>query len=749
VQYKRLHNLLLSPFFVVSFHYITLLHKKKLEFFLADKRFFRTFVCDYKYNYYRPCPMYELFLTDILYICMLFAIPTIVQAVIIVAITVVFGMLFYNWLYTRTKKNESTTIRTQNTMLAHILQTSGISVWVYDVVRRKYRRLTIDGEIESEYTPFDFSRFFDLEDFEELRMAIFDIKDRKKESHTMKVHSSEKEGETQQLIEIKLSVLSTDNHGRPSVILGTQRPITEERKKLSREQTEIIQYKTVFNSSLIDMTFFDEDGMLADINETACENFHVVDSQALITAGCTIRDTVGFDVDLNMKEPILCTCIIDMDQLAAEGRRGQGVQLGGKIYYEIIIYPIHYDTGEPLGLFMEGRNITEMVVNYHRQQETMHLLQKATEELKVSIDNINMALQVAECRLTNYYPDKHELHITTDISKPQHKLSQVQVLDMVDEVDRPHLRRLLGQMDRKACKNIDTRFNTIFNDHSGTKMYLTFNSVPMYDANGALTHYFGMCRNNTKLFNTEQELKAETLKAQETELLKNSFLLNMSYEIRTPLSSVLGFAELFETAHAPEDEAVFVEEIKKNSTKLLRLVNDVLYISRIDANMIEVKRQPVDFAAVFDGFCHMGWSSNLKTDLKTIVENPYEHLQVVIDLELTGQVIEALAHNAVAFTNAGTVRAKYEYRSGGLNITIEDTGIGIKSEDLPYLFDRFSQNKETEHGNTGLHMAIIKGLIELMGGKIDVISAPEKGTTVWLSIPCELIDMDLKNDYLV
>lgn len=680
---------------------------------------------------------------------MLFAIPTIVQAVIIVAITVVFGMLFYNWLYTRTKKNESTTIRTQNNMLAHILQTSGISVWVYDVVRRKYRRLTIDGEIESEYTPFDFSRFFDLEDFEELRMAIFDIKDRKKESHTMKVHSSEKEGETQQLIEIKLSVLSTDNHGRPSVILGTQRPITEERKKLSREQTEIIQYKTVFNSSLIDMTFFDEDGMLADINETACENFHVVDSQALITAGCTIRDTVGFDVDLNMKEPILCTCIIDMDQLAAEGRRGQGVQLGGKIYYEIIIYPIHYDTGEPLGLFMEGRNITEMVVNYHRQQETMHLLQKATEELKVSIDNINMALQVAECRLTNYYPDKHELHITTDISKPQHKLSQVQVLDMVDEVDRPHLRRLLGQMDRKACKNIDTRFNTIFNDHSGTKMHLTFNSVPMYDANGALTHYFGMCRNNTKLFNTEQELKAETLKAQETELLKNSFLLNMSYEIRTPLSSVLGFAELFETAHAPEDEAVFVEEIKKNSTKLLRLVNDVLYISRIDANMIEVKRQPVDFAAVFDGFCHMGWSSNLKTDLKTIVENPYEHLQVVIDLELTGQVIEALAHNAVAFTNAGTVRAKYEYRSGGLNITIEDTGIGIKSEDLPYLFDRFSQNKETEHGNTGLHMAIIKGLIELMGGKIDVISAPEKGTTVWLSIPCELINMDLKNDYLV
>ena len=151
----------------------------------------------------------------------------------------------------------------------------------------------------------------------------------------------------------------------------------------------------------------------------------------------------------------------------------------------------------------------------------------------------------------------------------------------------------------------------------------------------------------------------------------------MSYEIRTPLANVLGFAELFEQKHNPQDEPVFVEEIKKSSNALLELVNDILYISRIDAHMIEVKPQQTDFALTFDGHCHMGWSHNTNQNLKTIVENPYEHLTVVIDEELTGKIIEQLASMSIFYTKEGMVRAKYEYRQGALNITMEDTGVGL------------------------------------------------------------------------
>ena len=235
------------------------------------------------------------------------------------------------------------------------------------------------------------------------------------------------------------------------------------------------------------------------------------------------------------------------------------------------------------------------------------------------------------------------------------------------------------------------------------------------------------------------KLRSETLKAQEAEKLKNMFLLNMSYEIRTPLTSVLGFAELFEKEHDEKDEPVFVNEIKMNSNTLLALVNDILYLSRIDAHMIELKLAPADFASSFVAHCHMGWSSNTKPEMKTIVENPYEHLEVIIDEELLGKVIEILAGNAIYYTNEGMVRAKYEYRLGSLNITIEDTGIGIAPDVLPHIFERFNRDQNEKQCGTGLVLPIIKGLVELMGGTIDFMSELGKGTTVWLSIPCELV----------
>jgi signal transduction histidine kinase len=164
--------------------------------------------------------------------------------------------------------------------------------------------------------------------------------------------------------------------------------------------------------------------------------------------------------------------------------------------------------------------------------------------------------------------------------------------------------------------------------------------------------------------------------------------------------------------------------------------------------MIEQKKQPTDFAAVFDAHCHMGWSANMKPDIKAIVENPYEHLTVVIDEELTGKIIEQLASVSIFYTKEGMVRAKYEYRQGALNITIEDTGRGFSQEVLPHIFDRFGRNKNEEQFGTGLLLPIVKGLTELMGGIIEITSEKGKGTTAWVSIPCELISSEKKKQII-
>ena len=240
---------------------------------------------------------------------------------------------------------------------------------------------------------------------------------------------------------------------------------------------------------------------------------------------------------------------------------------------------------------------------------------------------------------------------------------------------------------------------------------------------------------------TEEELEHETVKAQEVETLKNTFLRNMSYEIRTPLSSVVGFAELFETEHSPEDETVFITEIKESASTLLKLINDILFLSRLDARMIEIKPKPIDFAAVFENRCQTAWFNYKKPGVTYSVDNPYNHLVVDIDDQILGTVIDQIIANAAQHTTSGLVRAKYDYTGDHLVLAFQDTGSGIPESILDRIFDRFMS---TDGHRTGLGLSICREIINQMDGKITIKSQEGEGTIVWVSVPCKLIDIDHK-----
>ena len=289
---------------------------------------------------------------------------------------------------------------------------------------------------------------------------------------------------------------------------------------------------------------------------------------------------------------------------------------------------------------------------------------------------------------------------------------------------------------------------TIFRDEQGRDVYLNFRIMPVLDNNGEVTHYLGMCRDVTEMTYTERRLQVETAKAQEEEQLKNTFLLNMSYELRTPLNAVIGFAELFGAEHNEEDEPIFAEEIKKNTNTLLKLINDILFLSRLDAHMIEFNYQETDFAMLFEGWCYMGWS-NLSPDVKVVVENPYNSLLVTIDQQNLSTVIQKLCVYTGQNTQEGTVRAKYEYRHGELMITIEDTGKGLDADGLKKAFDRFAHEEGSEDSGTGLGLPIVRELIEQMNGTIELQSERGKGSTFFVSIPCEMSTLEKKAEITV
>ena len=656
----------------------------------------------------------------------------------------VFVMIFSNRLYYFKEQEVNNRAKQLNTHLALVLNANKTQIWTYD---KKNIFTMLSGETVSrtDFAPIDFSQFYDHEDFEVLRGCLNDVM--QKNSLTEKLLVKDHNGE--KIYEISISVLKRDQHYLPEMLLGIQRDITESKRRDEKTQNLSMQYQTVFNSSLVDMIYYGADGRLLDLNEKACETFMIEDRNRFLKRHIHFNDIPSYRyIDINdLYDNVRLSSITDIDEVKRKDERIPDMKLSGKCYYEAILSPVRDEKGNLLGVMAAGRNITEMVESHHKQEEEAQLLLRTNKQIQAYIRNINYTLRTSGVRMITYHPRRHELCIYSDLNKIQYRLQQIRCASLIHPSDQSRARGLMLRMDRGKAGNISEVLRTVFHDNQGRDVYLHFNLFPQTDKDGNVSHYFGMFRNETEMKYTEMRLIEETKKAQETEELKNTFLLNMSYEIRTPLNAVLGFAELFNAPHDMEDEPVFAEEIKRNTDDLLKLVNDILFMSRLDAKMVEFTKEETDFATLFDGWCYIGWSAR-ESNAKPIVENPYEHLVVKIDQQHLGEVIQKICTYSSYYTQEGFMRAKYEYHHGELNIVIEDSGVGISKDVLPHMFERFVKDDQNKINGTGLDMAIVKEMIEQMGGQIELQSEQGKGTTCYIVLPCEMVSREKKTEMI-
>ena len=632
--------------------------------------------------------------------------------------------------------------------LSLILKAGKLRLWFYYPATRHYAYFEKSGTAEShEYNPIEFSQFFNRDDFEVMRRYIFDLCEERRQSASFSLRSNKDNGEERHF-DMHISVAGRDARGRVTRVLGIEHDVTDDYHRMQDANKLLMRYHTVFNTSLLDMVYYDKDGILRDINEKACQTFGVKERVKLLESRTRLSNNPMFnDVDPEQVEDMRTSALVDFAEFSAPEYRVDNFAQRGKMYYESTFNPIRTADGRLDGIYMAGRDITEMVESYHHQVASARKLQQAMSDIQEYINNINYALQVSDVRLVNYDPHTYTLELSNNINQRQMRMSQLRCIRIASPRFRRHVSSALNRMDHLTTSQIVLTIETEFRDKKRRPIWMMFNMVPMLDANGRVERYFGMCRDVTDIVETEQRLAVETQKAQEMELLKQSFLTNMSYEIRTPLNTVVGFAELFEQEHDPADEALFVNHIKESSSNLLLLINDILFLSRLDANMIEYNKTDTDFALVFESHCQMGWS-NLSPDVRIVIENPYEHLVVSIDDAYVGRVIERLCYNAAVFCRKGVIRAKYEYRRGELSISIEDTGVGIDEQTLPHVFDRFVRNKDEEMCGTGLDLPIVQALVQQMGGSIEFQSQLGRGTTAWVAIPCDVKTIEKKADII-
>ncbi len=237
-----------------------------------------------------------------------------------------------------------------------------------------------------------------------------------------------------------------------------------------------------------------------------------------------------------------------------------------------------------------------------------------------------------------------------------------------------------------------------------------------------------------------RRLETERIKAQEASRLKSQFLANMSHEIRTPLNGVLGMAQMLrEQISAPEHRNM-VGTIQESGENLLSILNDILDISKIEAGRMELETAPFRPAEVVGRMKRLYRLRAQEKGLTLHVDCADDLLQSRIgDEHRIAQILNNLLSNAIKFTDAGTVRLRATTTAAGaVQLTVQDTGIGMTTDQIARAFDEFVQADASitrRYGGTGLGMPIVRRLIELMGGRLAVRSDPGEGTQITVDLP--------------
>lgn len=331
-----------------------------------------------------------------------------------------------------------------------------------------------------------------------------------------------------------------------------------------------------------------------------------------------------------------------------------------------------------------------------------------------------------------------------------------EVLPAVHEEDRMRVSDALTEaIEETGIYQIEYRVN-----HSdGNARWLSARGTVQHDNLGNAIELTGFAVDITRIKEAEEErerlLQSEQAAREEAERanrLKDEFLATLSHELRTPLNAILGWSQMLQKSNL--DEAAVKRAtgtIERNARAQSQLIDDILDVSRIITGKLRLDVRAVDLASVIsaavDAARPAAEAKNIR--LQTLIDPQAAHISV--DPDRLQQVIWNLLSNAIKFTpKDGRVQVRLERVNSHIEIVVSDTGVGIKPEFLPFVFERFRQSDGSmtrRHGGLGLGLAIVRQLVELHGGTVSVESkGEEQGTTFIVSLPLLPIRLESEED---
>lgn len=532
-----------------------------------------------------------------------------------------------------------------------------------------------------------------------------------------------------------LRAIAEYEDGKPVNIIATITDETEVKQKEREVELVSERYKSIFENSIIGMSFYTPDGWLMDANRIMRQICHFdSDTGDAFFSKVNLFDMTPFNEVLDHVHPEdYWAC-----SLSVIPERNM------RVYLEISVHPIYDENDKLLYIAVTANDVTEERNMYLNVLDNDARMKKMNEAIKNYEAELRYMLEASKMQTWRISLERETLEFYNGLNTVVRSFNLQQIQKFFVDQENDFVKALSNPSEalKKPLVYVG-QMHPMVTQNSTENQWVQINCIPEFDEQGKLLGAFGVWRNINDLMRKQDQLRKETKRARESGEKKTLFLANMTHEIRTPINAIVGFSEVLSSLTGAEEKKEVIQIIKNNCDMLLRLINDILTASSLESGHMDIRPVEVDFAKTFNELFKSLQPRVQEPGVEFIKDNPYDTLPIKVDVERVSQVITNFLTNAVKYTHQGYIKLGYRMETRtvegqqreGLYAYCEDTGAGILPESQTKIFDRFFKVDDFVQG-TGLGLSICKAFTDACHGDIGVISeGKDKGSVFWMWIP--------------